>query len=117
MIDTQVDKLIKRIQQDMRQALKDRERNALDELRSLLARISNAEAIAPPDAVIGGRVAGAAQGVGSTEARRKQLSLADVRAIITAEAHEIESTLDGLDKTTDYATQLRGKLAVVQKYL
>lgn len=117
MADTQAIELIERMRQDMRQALKARERNTLDELRSLLARISNAEAITPPDAVIGGQVAGAAEGVGSTEAQRKQLSPADVHAIIVAEAHEIESTLAGIDKTNDYAIQLREKLAVIQKYL
>lgn len=117
MVDPQADKLIERIRQDMRQALKDRDRNTLDELRSLLARISNAEAITPPEVVSGGHVAGAAQGVGSTEAQRKQLSLADVRAIITDEAHEIESSLPGIDQTSDYAAQLREKLTIIQKYL
>lgn len=108
---------MRRMQQDMRQALKDRERNKLDELRSLLARISNAEAVAPPDTVMDGKMAGAAEGVGSTEVPRKQLSLTEVHAIIVAEAHEIESSLLGIDKTSDYAAQLREKLVVTQGYL
>jgi uncharacterized protein YqeY len=63
MTDMQPDRFIERMQQDMRQALKDRERTKLDELRSLLARISNAEAIALP--ADGASIAGAAQGVNS----------------------------------------------------
>lgn len=111
MIDTQADKLVERIQQDMRQALKDRERIKLDELRSLLARISNAEAVPSPNDM------GTAQGVGSTEVERKQLSLADVHTIIIAEMHEIESSLLGIDPASDYAVQLQEKLAVLQEYL
>lgn len=114
MADLQATELINRLQQDMRQALKSRERSKLDELRSLLARISNAEAVTPPDIMMSADVA---QGVGNTEAQRKQLSFADVHTIMAAEAHEIESSLLGIDEASDYALQLREKLAVVQAYL
>lgn len=111
MVDIQADKLIERMQQDMRQALKDRAHTKLDELRSLLARISNAEAVPVPSDM------DMTQDVGSTEAQRKELSLADVHAIIIAEAHEIETTLQGIDEASDYAVQLREKLTVVRSYL
>lgn len=118
MADVQANKLIERINQDMRQAMKNREHIRLNELRSLLARISNAGAVTPEDDKVeaGSPIAGAMEGVGSTETPRKRLTLAEVRSIVLAEMHEIETVLEGLDKTSEYAAELREKIAAIRKY-
>ena len=113
MVDIQAVQLIELITHDMREAMKNKERNKLDELRSLLARIHNAEAITPPTST----EPNAGIGTGSTEADRKQLTLADIRSIIHAEMQEIETALVGIAITTDYSIELHEKLAVVQKYV
>ena len=118
MIDPQANELITRINQDMRQAMKDRDSLKLGELRSLLARISNAEAVTPQDVSVdaGSPIAGAEAGVGSTEAQRKQLTLHDIHAVIQAEIDELEAALQGLDDASDYAVELREKIAAVAAY-
>lgn len=118
MVDTQADELIDRIKQDMRQAMKSGERVRLNALRSLLAQISNAEAIAPQGNKVNddSPVAGAAEGVGSTEVSRKQLTLAEVHSIVHGEISEIKAVLDGLDETSEYASELREKIAAIQMH-
>jgi uncharacterized protein YqeY len=120
MATTAPDDLVELITYDMRQAMKNKQRVELDELRSLLARISNAEAISQDGLSadsLTSPVAGAVKGVGSTEAQRRVLSAADIKSIIFAEQQEIESTLSRIDSNTEYAADLRAKIAVVQKYL
>jgi uncharacterized protein len=104
----------------MRQAMKNKQRVELEELRSLLARISNAEAVSQDGLDAGNltsSIAGAAKGVGSTEAQRRVLSAADIKSIILAEQQEIEAVLAKIDSDTEYAATLRAKNVVVQKYL
>lgn len=112
--------LVEQIQSDMRQAMKSRRRAELDELRSLMARISNAEAISPDGLSVDdvtSSIAGAARGVGSTEAQRRVLSTDDIRAIIRAEQQEIQETLSQIDDSTEYAAELQAKAAVVSRIL
>jgi uncharacterized protein len=119
MTDNRAYELINRIKDDMRQAMKDKQRARLNELRSLLALINNAEAITSPadKTNTDNLIAGAAIGVGSTEAPRKQMAFADVQSIILAEIEEIKSTLESLDKASDYAAELREKLSALNKYI
>jgi hypothetical protein len=121
MTDKSAEQLIAQIRQDMHQAIKDRNRLQLDELRSLLAAISNAEAV-PLDntantARHSGTIANASVGVGSTEAVRKQLTYDDVGAVIADEIAEIESVLEDIDPDSPYAIELHDKIRVAQKYL
>lgn len=65
-----------------------------------------------------GSIAGAAPGVGNTEVPRKQLGLAELRAIIQAEIHEIDETLNSLDHHNEnYIAELTSKRAALQTYL
>lgn len=109
MPDLTPSELITRIQQDLRQAMKDRDTAKLNVLRSLSARISNAEAVQVTSL--------ANSGVGSTEVPRRQLTLSDIRQIITAELYEIETALDAIDKSSAYAADLRQKATIIQEYL
>lgn len=112
MTNTRADELMERIKQDMRQAMKDRNRTRLDVLRSLSARLSNTEAV---DAQTEASTMGI--GVGSTELERRQLTLEEVRNVILAELHEVEAALDGIDESSSYAADLRQKAAIIREYI
>jgi len=75
-------------------AIKARDTIAVSALRSALSAIGNAEAVDPGPAAAAGAggpyVAGAAVGVGATEARRRSLSPAEAEQIVRAEAGERE---------------------------
>ncbi len=118
MINTLAEELISRINQDMRQAMKDRDSVKLSELRTLSSLINGAEAVASGSvaSVADGSIAGAGQGVGSTEVRRKQLAASDILAIIQTEIRELEGTLEKIDSASDYAAELREKIAIVKQY-
>jgi uncharacterized protein YqeY len=72
-------------------ALRARDAIAVSALRSALSAIGNAEAVDPGPAAAGAGgpyVAGAATGLGATEARRRSLSPAEAEQIVRAEAGE-----------------------------
>jgi len=73
-------------------ALRARDAIAVSALRSALSAIGNAEAVDPGPAPAAGAgspyIAGAAAGLGATEARRRSLSPAEAEQIIRAEAGE-----------------------------
>jgi uncharacterized protein YqeY len=72
-------------------ALRARDTIAVSALRSALSAIGNAEAVDPGPAAAGAgsrHVAGAAVGLGATEARRRSLSPAETERIVRAEAGE-----------------------------
>lgn len=116
---TSTPELIERLRSDMRQAMKENRRLELEELRSLLACISNAEAVSPvdPNVVSQTEIAGAVVGVGNTEVERKTLSAEDVAAVLRAEIDEMHDILALIDSNSDYAADLRTKIAIVEKYL
>jgi len=116
MLYTDANKLVGQIKLDMRTAMKEKDSIKLDELKSLLARITNAEAV-PLTRVERDRIVGVTSGVGTTEIARKQLTLSETQSIIADEVRELEHALLGLDAKSEYAEILRNKLAVVQKYV
>ena len=103
--------LITQIQQDMRQAMKRKDLLAVNTLRSVLARIHNAEAVPQRNET------NLSVGVGSTEAARKQLSEHDIQSIIIDELEEINTTFHALDPHSEYAAELQKKAGIVQTYL
>lgn len=109
---TEAELLITHIQQDMRQAMKDGNRTIVSGLRSLLARISNAEAVTSEATGYNHSA-----GVGSTEAARKELTTTDIAAIIQDELDEINVTLHAIDASSEHATELRKKAEAIQKYI
>jgi hypothetical protein len=99
-------------------AMKGRKSVEVSALRSLLARISNAEAVPVPDQthMAPGPIAGAGFGVGSTEVPRKQLSYADIQAVIQDEIQEAQAAKQQLDGSSAYAIELNQKIAILQAY-
>jgi uncharacterized protein YqeY len=81
-----------RLRDALRAAMKARDSVTVPALRTVLAAIANAEAVAAPEeqaTVSGSRhVAGAASGLGAAEARRRDLTGAGIAAIIAAEIAE-----------------------------
>lgn len=113
------EELVARIQADMRNARKGSDKLKAVTLQSVLAEISNAEAVtlslgAPSCSA---RIAGASQGVGSTEIARKELTALDILAVLHAELVDLEETLRHVDASTEYAATLHQKIAVLKEYI
>lgn len=80
-----------RLRADLTAAMKARERTAVSALRTALAAVDNAEAVRAPEGAVTAtseHVAGARQGVGSTEAARRELSAADLADLLRAQVDE-----------------------------
>ena len=75
----------------LKEAMRGRDTLAVSALRSGLSAIDNAEAVPTEPTSMGtddSPIAGAAVGVGATEAARRELTLDDVRALLRAEVDE-----------------------------
>ena len=99
-------------------ALRARDISAVSALRSALSAVSNAEAVDPGPATAGPGstyVAGAAVGVGATEARRRSLSTAETEQIVRAEAGERQRAAREYERAghADQADRLRREARVL----
>lgn len=100
-------------------AVRARDTIAVSALRSALSAIANAEAVDPGPAATAGPgspyVAGAAAGLGATEARRRSLSPAQAEQIVRAEAGERESAARDYERAghADQAGRLRREARVL----
>ena len=116
----ETESLEQRLRRALPAAMKARDRAEVEVLRTTLAAIANAEAVAAPDAPTdGGVIAGARIGLGSGEAARRDLSDADVAAIVQAEIDERlaaagEYAANGRD---DEAERLRTEAGALQAHL
>jgi uncharacterized protein YqeY len=107
---------------DLITVTKARQPDAIAALRTAIAAIDNAEAVTTPDqpgSAVSEYVAGAVAGVGSSEAARRVLSLADLRAILQ---EEIDERIVAADRYDSYgkasaADRLRREADVLRKYL
>jgi uncharacterized protein len=100
-------------------ALRARDAIAVSALRSALSATGNAEAVDPGPAATTGPgstyVAGAAAGLGTTEARRRSLSTAQAEQIVRAEAGERERAARDYERAghADQADRLRREALVL----
>ena len=112
--------IMEQLRADFLQARKSRDQLAANALQSLLARISNAEAVAVQTAGAANNApaAGMHVGVGSTEVPRKMLAEEDIQRLIREEIGELSSALDSMAQLPDhaYAGELRQKIAILSKY-
>jgi hypothetical protein len=111
------------LRDDLRAALKARDRVAISALRSALAAIDNAEAV-PVEHSLGSaagneHVAGAATGLGAAEAERRHLTEADLRSIVGNEVRERLAAAEEYEQLgrTDPAERLRAEADVLSPYL
>jgi uncharacterized protein YqeY len=99
-------------------ALRARDAIAVSALRSALSAIGNAEAVDPGPAAAGADgpyVAGAATGLGATEARRRSLSPAEAEQVVRAEAGERQRAAGEYERAghADQAGRLRREARVL----
>jgi uncharacterized protein len=116
------EEVLPRLRAALRAAMKARDTVAVSALRSVLAAIANAEAIsvsAPPrGATPSGsqHVAGSAAGLGAAEAPRRELTGADIAAIIAAEVAERRAVAGQFDSAGNAgrAARLRREAEVIE---
>ncbi|MGD8373955.1 MAG: hypothetical protein PVI21_03805 [Candidatus Woesebacteria bacterium] len=113
--------LIDQIKKDAITARKQHDMLTASTLQSLLARITNSEAVAAQKAsdTKSGHIANASAGVGSTEAPRKELSVDDIKNIINDEINELKQATEHFskDNTSPYLNELNKKILIATKYL
>lgn len=115
MADPGVTDLRVRASAALREALKARDAQAVDALRSLMSSLANAEAVDDE----GGRVLAPKIGLGSGEVPRRQLSTGDVVAIAQREIAERMAAAAEYDRLgrADQATALQDQAAVLRRFL
>jgi uncharacterized protein len=113
------------MREDLRNALptamRARDKIAVSALRSALAALDNAEAVAgeTPTETSSAHVAGAVVGLGAAEVARRELSAADIAAVLE---QEIAERLDAADQAVhhgqhEHAERLRAEAQILQPYL
>ena len=101
--------------------MKARDRAAVGALRSALAAVGNAEAVETQHAptASGGTIAGSVAGLGAGDAARRELSDADVAAIVATEVDDrlhAANEYERLDRGED-AARLRAEAAVLSAFV
>ena len=110
------------LRQGLTTALKARDTEALAALRTAIAAIDNAEAIATTDThrpVTSADIAGASSGVGSTEAVRQSLSIGQLRDIVRGQITEYAREADRYDALgqPDAAHRLRHRARILAAHV
>ena len=121
-VTTQADQLRDRLRTDLLAARKARSTEVVAALRTGIAALDNAEAVAPLDPGAGPNgehVAGAVAGLGAAEAERRQLTLPEVRQVLRDEVEERRSEADRYDTLgrPDDAARLRRDADALALYL
>lgn len=108
---------------DLKTAIKAKDRVAVTALRSALSAIENAEALPldeTPTGVSGSEhVAGASVGLRATEATRRELTEAELQAIVADEVRDRVTTGAEYERLgqAEAAARLRAEAAVLDRYL
>lgn len=110
-----------RLRETLLAARKSRDTTSVSAIRSALSAIDNAETpqADQTDTRIGGTIAGAVSGVGSTEVARRTLSDSQIRALIEAEVDERLTAADEYiaNGHHDRAADLQSQAAVLTQLL
>lgn len=110
-----------RLSDDLRAALKERGVDSISAIRSLIAAIDNAGAVMvtePQVMPMSGGIAGAANGVGSSEVPRRHLSDNDIKQIIQKEIDGLEQTISLLKSSqSSVPKNLFNQINTLKRYL
>jgi hypothetical protein len=114
-----------RLRDDLSAAMRERDRDTVRVLRTVLSAIANAEAQPVDDEAIAtthlasGPIAGASRGLGATEAARRDLDEDEVRAIVRTERDERVTVADDLAQrgAPAAAAELMAEVTVLDRYL
>ncbi len=110
------------LRRDLTAAMKSRDADAVAMLRTAIAAIGNAEAVAAPGAApaaTSAHIAGARAGLGAAEAARRPLTAGELRAILQGQLTEYTREADryaahGQDAA---AQRLRNQASLLSRYL
>ena len=110
------------LRSDLTAAMKARDPDAVAVLRTVIAAIDNAEAVAAPQAAppaTSAHIAGARAGLGSAEAPRRRLAGDELQAILRGQVAEYTREADGYAAHgQDAAAQrLRNQASLLSRYL
>lgn len=103
------------LRDDLRRAMRERDRPAVRAIRSTLGAIANAEAVPAPE-----RLDDPLGSVGlSVDVPRRELSADDVRAIVLAEVRERRTAIADYERhgRTERADELRAELRALDRYV
>ena len=111
-----------RLRRGLTDAMKQRDRTAVTALRTALSAIDNSEAVArpePPSDVGSGAIAGAAHGVGRTEALRRNLTEREILDVVVDQIDERDHAANEYERMgqLDRAKLLRDEAAVLRSYV
>jgi len=111
-------RLRERLRHALPAAMKARDRVAVNVLRSTLAAIENAEAVAPAETT-GRAIEQAPLGVGAAEAERHILSPADITRIVRGEIASREEAAADYERAghADRAARLRDEARLLEEFL
>lgn len=107
--------LVEQLRQDVLQARKHKDQATTEAIQNVLARISNAEAVSLGDT----QKYQQHVGVGSSEVARKELTEADIRALLQEEIDDMHHAIGEMEKYPDhpYVLDLQKKATILEKYL
>ncbi len=104
-------------------AMKARDKDAVSALRATLAAFDDAEAVAVPEEIgplpVSEHVAGGAVGLGAAEVARRELTVDDLRRILTAQVTERTAEAGRYESYEQFeaAARLRREADVLRRYL
>lgn len=116
-----MEKIKLKLSADLKDAMKARDAITIKTLRSLISEIDNAGAVVveePKIMPMSGGIAGATDGIGSSEVPRKELSEKDIKKIIQREIDEITKTIELVEQHSQLDTnQFIEQIKILRKYL
>jgi uncharacterized protein len=119
--ERRADGLRERLRDELRVAMKQRDKATVAAVRSALSVIDNAEAADPSHApgIEPGRIAGGVAGLGAGEVARWQLSDRELVAMLQDEVARWESTAREYERVrrSDDAARLRAEIAALRPFL
>ena len=110
-----------RLSIDLKNAVKEKNPLAVNAIRSLMSAIDNAGAVPVEKSEVmpmSGGIAGATEGLGSSEALRRELSDEEIKQIIQKEINEMVETVEliGNDSRPE-SRELIEQMDILKKYL
>jgi len=106
---------------DLRKAMKEKDAIAIKTIRSLISEIDNAGAVIveqPKVMPMSGGIAGATDGIGSSEVPRRELSEKEIQEIIQKEINEITKAMELVKQHSQLDTKhFIEQIQILKKYL
>lgn len=116
-----MEKIKLKLSADLRIAMKEKNEIAIKTIRCLISEIDNAGAVIvekPKVMPMSGGIAGATEGVGSSEVPRRNLSETEIIQIIQREIDEISKTIELVKQHSQLSTeQFIKQIEILKKYL